>query len=277
MGVAIDGKEIAVRIASSLQDAFSSFQNKRQNLSFVMIGDDPVSEKFVRYKLRFGKRIGIFPRVFSFSKDISEDEFIFHFLSIIRSSNAVVLQLPLPSSFHEEKILSLIPPEKDIDLLSQQSLSLFSQKKIPYIPPVTNAILEIFHFLHLPFREKRISLLGFGKLVGKPFHIYLKRENINHTLIRSSFSDEERRRILRNSDIIVSGIGTPHFVKEGDISDDVILIDAGTSEAKGRLLGDIHPSCYTKASFYTPVPGGIGPLTIASLYKNFLFCVQNYD
>ncbi len=265
-GKRIDGRAIARRIQEELTN------KARENdvhvlFSLIMVGEDPVTENFVRYKMRFGEKVGITPILFRFSSSLSQEEFISQIGSIGERSDALIVQLPLPQHIDTDFVLSQIPSEKDVDVLSQEALSRFVEGK-GFFPPVTKAILHALKAKGISLKGKSIVLYGYGKLVGKPFSLYLEREGIPFSVIRSTTNDEEKRTFLKGADIIVSGIGIPGILKGEEIKEGVVVIDAGTSESGGSVVGDLHPDAYEKTSFYTPVPGGIGPLTIASLFEN---------
>ena len=265
-GMKIDGRKIAQDIQKNLAEKIRK-EDANILFSLIVVGNNPVTENFIRYKVRFGKQIGITPLIVRFPSSVSQEEFEQKLEFITRESDAVIVQLPLPSSLNEERILSLIPPEKDVDVLSEVAMNAFvSGSQI--LPPVTGAILHSLESIPTSLHRKNIVLYGYGKLVGRPFAHYLQREHIPFSLIRSTTKDEEKRSLLKNADIIVSGVGVAGLIQKEDIREGIIVIDAGTSESSGSVVGDLHPDAYEKVSFYTPVPGGIGPLTIAVLYEN---------
>ncbi len=265
-GKKIDGRVLSKKIREELAEKIRK-EDVDILFSLVMVGDDPVTENFVRYKIQFGRKVGILPTLFRLPKDISQEELSLHIDRIAEQSDALIVQLPLPPHIDTEYILSRIPPEKDVDVLSPKTLEYFSRGG-KLIPPVTRAILHSLESENIQLKGKNIILYGYGTLVGKPFALYLEREDIPFSLIRSTTSDEERNTLLKNADIIVSGVGVSGIIERDTIRDGVIVIDAGTSESGGSVVGDLHPNAYEKTSFYTPVPGGIGPLTITSLFEN---------
>jgi 5,10-methylene-tetrahydrofolate dehydrogenase/methenyl tetrahydrofolate cyclohydrolase len=116
--------------------------------------------------------------------------------------------------------------------------------------------------------SKKIVVLGAGRLVGEPVGMWLKRNNVQFDVIIMETEEEEKLRLIKNADILISGIGVPHFIKPEMLKPGVVLVDAGTSEQMGKLAGDIDPSCAEVASVFTPVPGGVGPITVAGLFWN---------
>ncbi len=262
----IDGRIISKEIREKLAEEVRK-ENPNILFSLVVVGDNPVTENFVRYKIRFGRRIGISPVVFRFPDFVSQEELNSKVRLIAEQSDALVVQLPLPNHIDTDTILSQIPPEKDVDVLSQEALSRFAHGE-GFFPPVTRAVLHALGAKNIPLKGKNVVLYGYGRLVGKPFALYLERENIPFSLIRSSTDEKEREELLREADVVVSGVGIPGIIRRDDVREGVVVIDAGTSESSGSVVGDLHPDAYRKTAFYTPVPGGIGPLTIASLFEN---------
>ena len=266
---------LANEMRESLKKEFSLIPGEKI-LSLVYVGENPVIQNFIRYKKKFGDSLGIELRVHQLAEESSEKEILQNIENIIskKESSAIVVQLPLPSYIDKKKILDVIPEHMDIDVLGEDAKKSFKKGKLSFFPPVVGAILKVLESQKYSLQGKNICLLGYGKLVGEPMAIYLERENIPFTLLRQHHSQEEKEKALMNADMIISGIVKAHYIKASSLKDGVVLIDAGTSEEGGKLVGDIDPNTYGKALFYTPVPGGIGPLTIAILYENFLKAVK---
>ena len=197
---------------------------------------------------------------------------------ISTQADGVIVQLPLPAHLGRTSILDAVPPHKDIDVLGSSSRELFSRGITDVFPPVTGAIVEIFNHHHINLLDKDILLVGNGTLVGYPMALWLEREGYNYNIIDHTTDDRDRNEYLKGADVIISGAGQPHMITPDRIKENVILIDAGTSEAGKKIIGDIHPDCREKASLITPVPGGIGPMTIALLYRNLVtLYTQKHD
>jgi len=182
--------------------------------------------------------------------------------------------LPLPKQINIQYILDGIVPEKDPDMLSSKSVGLFSSGRSKLLPPVVAAIDHIFKNHGIEPKSKKVVVLGVGRLVGKPAAIWLINQGATVTAIDENTDDPTLYTI--NADIIISGVGIPHLIKQNMIKDGVVAIDCGTSvgssDAKSEraLRGDMDPSVVEKASLFTPVPGGVGPITVAMLFKNLV-------
>ena len=188
-----------------------------------------------------------------------------------KNYDGIVIQLPLPVQKEDvQSLLDCIPEDKDIDVLTTSGKLHYKDGTSKMIPPVARAIFEILRTHNVNLPGKNIVVLGAGRLVGEPVSLMLERMKIPFSTVDINTAEEERNRLLGVADVIISGIGTPHFVKPNMIKNGVVLIDAGTSEQDGKLLGDIDPMCGEKASLFASVPGGVGPVTVVSLFWNLL-------
>jgi methylenetetrahydrofolate dehydrogenase (NADP+)/methenyltetrahydrofolate cyclohydrolase len=293
----ISGKEISDIVVEKLRSNFSTFQkNKKEiqveeknkkdiekdnkvSLAVFVVGDDPVIESFVKIKQKIAERIGVRFDIFKYN-DISEEEFTKYFEQEQKKFDGVIVQLPLPENFNTEKILSKIDRKKDVDFLNPQNIFDNKNGKISEIfplgkaifAPVSLAIFKIMSSVDYDFYNKKIVIVGKGKLVGEPFSDDLKnlnlKENKDFYFINRKTTENQKKELLKTADLIVSGVGVPNFIKKDDIKDGVFLIDAGTSTANKKLIGDISLDCLEKSSFFSKTPGGVGPVTVVSLYEN---------
>ena len=254
----IDGKKLAEEIKQELK---TKARGKDLRLAVVWVGEDPVSERYVEKKKKFGLDIGVEVVVYEYSSDILEEDLIEEITRLDSDENisGIIVQLPLPKEIDEQKILNLISPDKDVDALSEEARVL---------SPTIGAIKEILDRNNVELSGKKAVVLGKGKLVGRPAAIWLTQEGAVVSVIDSKTSDPAS--ILRQADIIISGVGRAGLITPSSIREGVVLIDAGTSEAAGQLKGDADPACANKCSLFTPVPGGVGPLTVVMLFKNLL-------
>lgn len=182
-------------------------------------------------------------------------------------ADAVIVQLPLPAHLHEETILAAIPLTHDADVLSREATEAF-ESGVGVLPPVVGAVEHILYGAGLSvLTGKRAVVVGQGKLVGKPVATYLRAQGAEVTVLTRDSGDFSA---LADADIIVSGAGVPGLIQPHHIKEGVILIDAGTSEQGGAIVGDADPTCAQKASVFTPVPGGVGPIAVACLFRNVL-------
>ncbi len=254
------GKKIAEEIKKTLQLALLA-QGKKLHLDVILVGDNVVSEKYVECKKKIGEEIGVEVIVHELLGDITQADLE---TEIERLNNdervtGIIVQLPLPEQIDEQEILNFVSPDKDVDALGNEA-------KI--LSPTVGAIKEILERNNVEVSGKKVAVLGKGKLVGKPVAIWLTQEGANVSVIDSKTIDSDN--ILKTADIVVSGVGKSCLITPDKIKDSIVLIDAATSEQNGCLNGDADPACADKCSLFTPVPGGVGPLTVVMLFKNLL-------
>ena len=264
-----DGKHIAQTIENDLRERLAQQPSKR--VCFVMLGENPASLQFVGMKTRMAERLGISVSVEKLSEDIETDELC----TIVKTISSVgydgiVIQLPLPKHIDTQKVLDTVPVAQDIDVLSTAAKEALVQGNFTKIPPVARAVFEVLDFYKISLAGKDILIVGNGRLVGEPVATILNHRKLPFHIINKKTSDEEKLLRLKSADIIISGVGSPHFIRPDMIKHGVVLVDAGTSGQSGKLVGDIDPACTEIASLSTPVPGGIGLITVACLFANLL-------
>lgn len=260
----IDGRKIRDELIVVLGTTLTS-----KRVCFLQFGENTVSEKFVAQKMKVAAQLGVVAEYIQSNAVTTDDALAVLQAEIQNSIDGIVVQLPVAPGIDQEKIVAAIPVALDIDFLNPESLQLFTLGKLNRVPAVAGAIWKIFETNKIVLENKMIVVLGKGKLVGEPLCALFDQKHILYSVCTSKTATIELQKKLRTADIIISGIGIPGFVQPDMIKDGVVLIDAGTSEQSNKTVGDIDPSCYEKASFYTPVPGGVGPVTVVSLFQNF--------
>src|SRR3989344_5816737 len=242
----INGKEISEKIKSSLrEEIFAS--KKKIRLAVIKVADDAVTEKYLEVKKKFAETVGMDVRIYEVPKDISTNKLREKISEVIHieENNGVIVQLPLPEGINAQYILDAIIPEKDPDVLSSKSWGKFSMGKNKILPPV---------------------VVGAGRLVGKPISTWLIEEGATVSVIDENTKNPEE--YTKKADILISGVGKPKLITPDMVPDGFVAIDCGTSESSGQVMGDIDPAVAEKALIFAPVPGGVGPITIAVLFKN---------
>lgn len=254
----IDGKEVAEGVYARLAQRRARFP-RAPRLGILVAGVDPVIESFVRIKSRAAHRLGVeLVRV-----DVAADESTKRAMEAIQKLGAevdgLIVQLPLPPSIDTNAALSAISGAKDVDGIETGT----SDHAVD--APVARAVEEILNVAGVDPRGKKAAVVGAGRLVGAPVAQLLRRlgaEVSVITLEKGSLED------LKSADIVVSGAGNPGFIQPEHITPGVVLIDAGTSEQGGKVVGDCDPACEGLASVFTPVPGGVGPIAVAMIFQN---------
>lgn len=256
----IDGKAIAEDMYQALAKRRALFKNPIK-LGIVVVGNNPVIDSFVGIKERNAKRLDIEMVRVDLPDTATQDEIIASLKDVAMRSDAAIPQLPLPPGIDINAVLAAVPNEKDVDALNPN----ISEEERLVHAPVALAVVEILQRSNIQIKDAKTVVVGAGRLVGKPSAWLLKSLGARvsmFTLQEGSIED------LQDADIIVSGAGNPGFIKPEHIKEGVALVDAGTSELKKKITGDADPACAEKAAVFTPVPGGVGPIAVAMIFRN---------
>ena len=262
----IDGKAVAEKLYEELAKE-RELLSREIRLGILVVGNNPVIESFIRIKTRAASRLNVEMVRVDMSESATTDEVAAAVKKLAGETDAVIAQLPFSKSIDIERVLAAIPPEKDVDAINPN----IPDEKRPAYAPVALAVAEILKQSGVDPKGKRAVVVGAGRLVGVPTAALLKRMGAvvsMFTLEEGSIED------LQDADIIVSGAGNPGFIKPEQVKDGVVLIDAGASEMKGVIRGDADPACAEKASVFTPVPGGVGPIAVAMIFKNLFSLIR---
>ncbi len=265
----VDGRAIAQKIKDELRTEILN-KNTAPRLDIIVVGENAVTESFVRAKEKFAKDIGVVFEKHTFPDTITTSELISFIKDLEDTTNGIVVQLPLPKHINTHQVLLAVPVEKDIDVLSENTFGHFVTKSTHFTPPVAGAVKEILETYGIPIAGTNVVIIGKGRLVGAPVRTLFEHENAKIEVLDSKTNKKDFSKSLKEADIIVSGVGKANLVKREHISKGVVLIDAGTSGSKGCVVGDICTDCTEDASLISKTPGGIGPITIAILFRNLL-------
>jgi len=237
----------------------------------VLVGDDKVSAQYVGMKAKAANSVGIAFHSANFPASITTEELVTEIKKLNKIENmcGVILQLPLPSHIDVQVALNAVAPEIDVDCLGEAASEKFYAGDIELGFPTALACMALLDSINIDLKGKNIVVLGQGKLVGKPVTALLKFRGLTPTIVTSQTENKEE--IIKNADVIISGIGRGKYITGNMIKEGAILIDAGTSESGGGVVGDVDlASVEGKAGFVSPVPGGVGPVTVAMLLHNVL-------
>lgn len=246
----IDGKQIAEEIYTEIGTKLSG-----RTLGILVGEKNPVIDSFVKIKGRAAERLGVRLIREELSEGATTADAVSALRSLAEKADGIIVQLPLPQQIDIETVLGAIPPEKDVDGISP----------VPKVrPPVACAIEEILTRSGAQVHDSNTVVVGSGRLVGKPAAELLGDLGAHVTTLQKGDSLDP----LKDADIVILGAGEPGLIKPEHLKDGVILIDAGTSEVSGKIAGDADPACAEIASLFTPVPGGVGPIAVAMIFKN---------
>lgn len=237
----------------------------------VLVGDDPSSAQYVRMKAKTAESVGVKFHSANFPASITTLELVEEIKKINQIPNmcGVIIQLPLPAHIDKGLALDAIDFHLDVDCLGAEASGKFYKNENLLGFPTALACMALLDSVGVDLKDKNIVVLGQGDLVGKPVTALLQFRGLNPNIVRSKTENKEE--LIKNADVIISGIGKGKFITGDMIKKDVILVDAGTSEDGGSIVGDVDlESVQDMASYVSPVPGGVGPVTVAMLLNNVL-------
>lgn len=268
--IRFDGNAAAREVATSLKARVSAMKRPLR-LAMISVGENSVTRSFMKKKEEFGAMIGVETRIYTMPEGASTTAMRKKIAEVvhIKQNTAVIVQLPLPVQMQPDYLVNAVPPEKDADALSSRAIGDYTMGRGVLVPPIVGAIEYILANANVDIVGKNIVVLGAGRLVGRPTSLWLTRNQAVYTLIGKESPDMAGS--LKQADIVVSGVGKPGLITAAMLKQGVILIDAGTSESHGKVVGDVDPvGIEDVASLYTPVPGGVGPLTVAMVFRNLV-------
>lgn len=259
----VDGRAIASDILASVRER-SAKLGRPPIVRAIVMCPNAATESYLRIKSARAVDAGMQLEVVRLRGEATTADAI---AAVQREgADAVIVQLPLPSTIVAESVLEAIPLEKDVDVLSAKAYAAFvSGMDGALIPPVAGAVKEILERAHISVSGARAVVIGNGKLVGTPVAAWLTQSGAEVSVLTK---ESEEAISLEHADIVVSGAGAAHLITKDMVFPGNALIDAGTSELSGVLAGDMHPDCASVARLFTPVPGGVGPIAVARLFKN---------
>lgn len=277
----LSGKEVSASVFDSLDQKIKSLRknNITPGLAVVLVGEDSASQVYVRSKTKTFNKLSLFTKTYRLPSDSSEKELL-ELIDNLNKNNlfhGILVQLPLPSHIDSDKVINTILPSKDVDGFHPENAGLLSIGKPRFIPCTPKGIMEILKYYKIKLDGKHVVVVGRSNIVGRPISILtsLKGENSNGTTTICHSGTKDIGNHTKSADVVIVALGVPGFLKENMIKKGAVVIDVGinrvddTSEKGYRLVGDVDwERIYKKASAITPVPGGVGPMTIAMLVQN---------
>jgi len=270
MTTIIDGRQIGKDILIKIKEEITSLPFQPVFCD-VLVGDNPVSTQYVEMKAKKAESIGIKFHRANFAESISSEELIENIKKLKEVPNicGIIIQMPLPEKFDKKIILDAVEPNLDVDCLGHIASEKFYNNNNPIGFPTALGCIEILDSIKLNLSDKKIVVLGQGDLVGRPVTHLLRSRGLNVEIIRSTTENKEQ--IIKEADVIISGMGNGKYITGKIIKNGAVIIDAGTSESNGSIIGDVDlESVKGIASYVSPVPGGVGPVTVSILLKNVL-------
>ena len=274
----IDGRQIRDKILDEVKKGIAEL-SFRPVFCDVLVGEDPASLQYVQIKERTAEAVGISFYKANFGEDITTDNLIreINLLNNVKNMSGIIIQLPLPAHIDKEKVLNSIDSRLDVDCLGSEASDKFynnfnNENYLAF--PAALSCMALLDSLNISLEDKNIVVLGQGMLVGKPVAALFRYRNLSPVIIDSQTTGQEE--LIKQADIIISGIGKGKYITGDMVKRGVIIIDAGASESEGGIVGDVDlDSVKDVAGYVSPVPGGVGPVTVAMLLNNVLKVAKN--
>ena len=277
--VIIDGKQLSQKIRQSVKARSEVFNAKgiAPCLAVILAGEDPASLSYVKAKGKALAEAQMKSLDIRLPADTTEDELLSHISKLNNDKNVhgILVQMPLPHHIDKDKIISAINPEKDVDCFHPVSVGNMILEKQGFLPCTPNGVLSLLREYNIPVCGSRVVIVGRSNIVGRPLANLLSSRKYNATVTLCHSGTKDLAFHTSQADILIAAAGSPGFIKKEMIKEGAAVIDVGvnrvpdsTREKGYRLCGDVDPAAAERASFFTPVPGGVGPMTIAMLIQN---------
>ncbi len=275
MATVIDGKAVSAKMREEIAEEVKEFVEKHgraPSLTVIIVGEDPASQVYVRNKEKACIQTGIRSEIIRLPADTGEEELLCRIdeLNGDENVNGILVQLPLPDHIDEKNIICRISPKKDVDAFGYENVGRIMTGEYDFLPCTPAGVMELLRRYGISPAGKECVVLGRSNIVGKPMAMLLMHGNGTVTVCHSKTKDLSSH--TKRADILVSAIGRAKFVKADMIKEGAVVIDVGINrDEDGRLCGDVdYEGCFDKAAAITPVPGGVGPMTVTMLLKNTL-------
>jgi len=265
----IDGKVIAQKFKNEIREKVKKM-DKKPGLAAILVGQNPASKQYVKLKRKACEYTGINFHKYFFEGDYKQKEIIeaIEFLNNDPEVDAILVQLPLPEKYNENEIIAAIDPKKDVDGFHPKNLNKLQAEKPKIISPAALGILELLKATKQPLENKNILIICNSKLFSEPLIYLLNKKNKVKTIAPTH---KNLKKECQKADILIVAIGQAEFIEKDFIKKDAIVIDVGINQLDGETVGDVNFfDVADKVSFITPVPGGVGPMTVAMLLENVL-------
>lgn len=256
--ILLDGKNLSAKIKDEIKGNVESYK-ETPVLAVVTIGDDPASKIYVNNKKKACEYVGMSFLHLSFDETVSEEKVIKKIKELNKDKfiNGIIVQLPLPKKFNEDRIVNTVDINKDVDGFRCGSA---------FVPPVAYGVMEIFDYYKINLEGKNVVVIGRSKAVGIPMVRECLKRNATVTICHSK--TENLKQYTKNADILIVSAGKKNIISKSMIKKDAVIIDVGINRVNKKICGDVNPNVMDKCSYLTPVPGGVGPMTVVMLVKN---------
>ena len=280
MSKIINGKEVSQFVKDNIKKEVEELKSKGVSvgLAVILVGEDPASKIYVSNKKKACEELGIISQEYLMPAETTTQELIslIETLNKEKTVNGILCQLPLPKGIDEKTVLNAISPEKDVDAFHPVNVGKIMIGDYDFVPCTPAGIMEMLSYYNIEISGKTCVVIGRSNIVGKPMSMLLLHKNGTVTTCHSRTKDLSS--VTRSADILVSAVGKANFVTADMVKDGAVVIDVGMNRGEGKLCGDVvFDEVSQKASYITPVPGGVGPMTIAMLMKNTLTAAKKQN
>lgn len=278
--VKIDGKAFSQVILEKIREEHNQLKEKygkQAGLAVVIVGNNPASQVYVRNKMKACENVGFYSENIELDENISEEKLLQEIDKLNKNDriNGILVQLPLPSHINELKIIDSISPEKDVDGFHVANIGkMVIGDETGFISCTPYGIMQLLEEYKIEIAGKDTVIIGRSNIVGKPMALMLIQKGATVQVCNSRTKDLRKK--LNDADIIIVAAGVPKLLKKEDVKEGAVVIDVGINRVDGKICGDVdYEEVAERASYITPVPGGVGPMTIASLIKNTFKSYKN--
>ena len=269
----IDGKALSEKVLKEIEKEHSELEKKvgrKAGLAVIIVGENPASQIYVRNKIRACEKVGFHSETIRLDENITEENLLLEIEKLNNNSNidGILVQLPIPKHIDGLKIINAISAEKDVDGFHTTNIGkMMIGDETGFLPCTPAGVVHMFEEYNINLEGKDVLVIGQSNIVGKPMTLLLIKKRATVQVCNSKTKNLSEK--LQNADVVVSAAGSPKLIKATDVKEGVVIIDVGINRVDGKLCGDVDfEEVSKKASFITPVPGGVGPMTIAMLIKN---------
>ena len=278
MAVIIDGRKIANEIKQDLKKRVEELKKKGiiPKLAIILVGEDPASKIYINMKMISGGEVGIQTELHKFPENFKEEELIklVQKLNKNKEIHGILVQLPLPKHINENRVIDTIFPEKDVDGLTSINMSRLLNNEEFLVPCTPKGVIKMLEYHEIDLVGKNAVVVGRSRIVGKPMKLMLLNRNATVTICHSKTKDLKEH--TKKADILVVAVGKPKLITKNMVKEGVVVVDVGINRVEGKVCGDVDfENVKDVASYITPVPGGVGPITVTMVLKNTLIAAEN--
>ena len=276
----IDGKVISAAVKERVKNEVAALKEQgiTTGLAVIIVGEDPASKVYVNNKKKACEALGIISEEYALPENTTQEELLslIDTLNKKESINGILCQLPLPKHLDEAAVINAISADKDVDAFHPVNVGKIMQGDYDFVPCTPAGIMEMLDYEGIEIAGKTCVVIGRSNIVGKPMAMLLLHKNGTVTICHSK--TQNLKEVCKNADILVAAVGRPNFVTNDMVKEGAVVIDVGINRVDGKLVGDVNfNDVCEKTSYITPVPGGVGPMTIAMLMQNTLTAAKKQN